>query len=40
MLKENLNSRPNIYQVVQEACSMRGRQVPIRDVSTLGQGLI
>jgi AP2-associated kinase len=33
MLKENLNARPNIYQVLQEACDMQGRKVPIKDVS-------
>ena len=32
MLQENLNQRPNIYQVVKEACSMEGRQVPIQDI--------
>ena len=32
MLKENLQSRPNIYQVVAEACSMQGRKVPIHDI--------
>ncbi len=32
MLKENLQSRPNIYQVLAEACSMQGRKVPIHDI--------
>ena len=32
MLRENPNSRPNIYQVVREACLMRGTDVPIKDV--------
>ena len=33
MLRENLDSRPNIYQILKEACSMRGREVPVPDVS-------
>lgn len=33
MLKENPKDRPNIYQVVKEACSLRGIPVPIKDVS-------
>jgi AP2-associated kinase len=33
MLRENPQSRPNIYQVVVEVCSMRHRSVPIKDVS-------
>lgn len=32
MLKENPNSRPNIYQVLREACLMQGIEVPIKDV--------
>jgi serine/threonine protein kinase len=32
MLKENPISRPNIYQVLREACLMQGIEVPIRDV--------
>jgi AP2-associated kinase len=32
MLRENLQSRPNIYQVVAEACTMQGRKVPIHDI--------
>ncbi|KAK3192245.1 Ark- serine/threonine protein kinase [Lecanicillium sp. MT-2017a] len=32
MLKESLQSRPNIYQVLTEACSMQGRKVPIHDI--------
>ncbi|CAI4211829.1 unnamed protein product [Parascedosporium putredinis] len=31
MLRENQESRPNIYQVLQEACAMQGRKVPIKD---------
>lgn len=33
MLKEEPHKRPNIYQVLREACHMRGKEVPIRDVS-------
>jgi hypothetical protein len=33
MLKENPASRPNIYQVLREACLMQGIEVPIKDVS-------
>ena len=33
MLLENPRSRPTIYQVLREACSMQGRDVPIKDVS-------
>lgn len=33
MLKENPQKRPNIYQVVREVCLMRGKEVPIKDVS-------
>lgn len=32
MLKENPASRPNIYQVLREACLMQGLDVPIKDV--------
>ena len=32
MLKENPKSRPNIYQVLREACLMQGKEVPIKDV--------
>lgn len=32
MLKENPKSRPNIYQVLREACLMQGIEVPIQDV--------
>ncbi|RDW71197.1 hypothetical protein BP6252_07760 [Coleophoma cylindrospora] len=32
MLKENPKSRPNIYQVLREACLMQGIQVPIKDI--------
>lgn len=35
MLKENPQKRPNIYEVVREACQMQGKEVPIRDVSFL-----
>lgn len=33
MLRESMQSRPNIYQVLKEACTMQGRAVPIHDVS-------
>lgn len=32
MLKEDPKHRPNIFQVVQEACNIRGTTVPIKDV--------
>ena len=32
MLRENQISRPNIYQVLRESCSMQGREIPIHDV--------
>ncbi|KAF2657067.1 hypothetical protein K491DRAFT_777501 [Lophiostoma macrostomum CBS 122681] len=32
MLRENPQLRPNIYQVVVEVCSMRHRNVPIKDI--------
>lgn len=32
MLKENPQDRPSIYQVVKEVCSMRGAEVPIKDI--------
>ncbi|KAL2074127.1 hypothetical protein VTL71DRAFT_7905 [Oculimacula yallundae] len=32
MLKENPKSRPNIYQVLREACLMQGLAVPIKDI--------
>lgn len=34
MLKEEPQKRPNIYEVLREACHMRGKEVPIRDVSS------
>lgn len=37
MLKENPQKRPNIYEVVREACQMQGKEVPIRDVSLHAQ---
>ena len=33
MLKELPSKRPNIYEVVREACKMQGKECPIRDVS-------
>jgi hypothetical protein len=35
MLRENPQSRPNIYQVIVEVCSMRHRPIPIKDVCGL-----
>ncbi|KAI1808031.1 hypothetical protein F4811DRAFT_380340 [Daldinia bambusicola] len=32
MLREDLRSRPNIYQVLRESCRMQGREVPIHDI--------
>jgi len=32
MLKEHPKSRPNIYQVLREACLMQRIEVPIKDV--------
>ncbi|KAK4169473.1 Serine/threonine-protein kinase ppk30 [Cladorrhinum sp. PSN259] len=32
MLRENQTSRPNIYQVLREACSMQGREPPVKDI--------
>lgn len=32
MLKEDPKQRPNIYQVMKEVCSMRGVEVPIKDI--------
>ncbi|PHH80231.1 hypothetical protein CDD80_2432 [Ophiocordyceps camponoti-rufipedis] len=34
MLRESIEARPNIYQVLKEACSMQGRQIPIKDIYT------
>jgi AP2-associated kinase len=34
MLRENPAKRPNIYQVLQQACSMQGKAIPIRDIYT------
>lgn len=36
MLAENLNLRPNIYQVLYEICSINGTQVPIEDKYGMG----
>jgi AP2-associated kinase len=33
MLRELPHQRPNIYQIIREVCYMRGREVPIQDVS-------
>lgn len=32
MLMEHPQSRPNIYQVLRDACAMQGRAVPVKDV--------
>lgn len=32
MLRENPQQRPNIHQVLSEACAMQGIAVPIKDV--------
>ncbi|RFU25866.1 hypothetical protein B7463_g10472, partial [Scytalidium lignicola] len=32
MLKENPKSRPNIYQVLREACLLQGIEIPIKDI--------
>lgn len=32
MLMEDPKKRPNIYQVLAEVCSMRGREVPVKDI--------
>ncbi|SPQ22514.1 94182f1e-6459-4188-9422-4b24cff0d27e [Thermothielavioides terrestris] len=32
MLRENPQFRPNIYQVLREACAMQGREPPIKDI--------
>ena len=32
MLRENPEKRPNIYQVLQQSCSMQGKEVPVRDI--------
>ncbi len=34
MLRENPAKRPNIYQVLQQACSMQGKEIPVRDIYT------
>ncbi|KAH6849776.1 hypothetical protein B0I37DRAFT_369826 [Chaetomium sp. MPI-CAGE-AT-0009] len=32
MLRENPQVRPNIYQVLREACAMQGREPPVKDI--------
>lgn len=32
MLSENPQSRPNIYQVLREVCTMQGIEIPIKNV--------
>lgn len=34
MLRERPSERPNIYQVLQKACQMDGRELPIKDIYT------
>ncbi|KAK1750764.1 Serine/threonine-protein kinase ppk30 [Echria macrotheca] len=34
MLRENQQARPNIYQALKEACSMQGREPPVKDIYT------
>ncbi|KAK3401176.1 hypothetical protein B0T20DRAFT_162314 [Sordaria brevicollis] len=34
MLQENQQARPNIYQVLQEACAMQGKEPPVKDIYT------
>ena len=34
MLRENPQVRPNIYQVLREACAMQNREPPVKDVSS------
>ena len=35
MLREQPHQRPSIYQVLREVCYLRGREVPIKDVSNI-----
>ncbi|KAG1049286.1 hypothetical protein G6F42_029040 [Rhizopus arrhizus] len=35
MLQEDQNRRPNIYQVLNAVCHLRGLECPIRDVSRI-----
>ncbi|KAI5459841.1 hypothetical protein BGZ63DRAFT_359183 [Mariannaea sp. PMI_226] len=32
MLRENMQARPTIYQVLKEGCAMQGKDVPIQDI--------
>lgn len=34
MLRENMDARPNIYQVLKESCAMQGKDAPVKDVRT------
>lgn len=34
MLRENPAKRPDIYQVLQQACSMQGKETPVHDIYT------
>ncbi|KAM7221430.1 Serine/threonine-protein kinase ppk30 [Rhypophila decipiens] len=35
-LRENQQQRPNIYQVLKEACAMQGREPPVKDIYSGG----
>ncbi|CAK7223831.1 Ark- serine/threonine protein kinase [Sporothrix bragantina] len=32
MLRENMDARPNIYQVLKESCVMQGKDAPVKDI--------
>ncbi|CAK7270732.1 Ark- serine/threonine protein kinase [Sporothrix epigloea] len=32
MLRENMDARPNIYQVLKESCAMQGKDAPVKDI--------
>ncbi|KJZ73249.1 hypothetical protein HIM_07446 [Hirsutella minnesotensis 3608] len=34
MLRESMEARPNIFQVLKEACAMQGREMPVKDIYT------
>lgn len=40
MLMENPQKRPTIYEVLREACSMQGKEVPIHDVCDIVRGML
>lgn len=39
-LSEDPRNRPNVYQVLKEVCSMRGVEVPIKDIYSGGQNVM